>query len=541
MKSSNSPVALSPIGAVSTLLLIMGGLTPLLATDAPAQLELSALDGINGFTLNGIVASGARVAGAGDVNGDGFPDFYVSDSSTSPNGTNCGQVFVVFGTGHNCPAIFELSSLDGTNGFTLNGVAREDRLSVVSERPGDVNGDGINDLMVAAPQADPRGSSSGETYVVFGTDQGFPAEFELTSLNGANGFTIKGVAYADLSGTDVSFAGDFNNDGIDDIVIGASTADVIYSFQGAAYVVFGSDQPFPQAIDLASPNGMTGFTLVNTVEVAGGVGSSVSGAGDVNNDGIDDIIIGAISAGGSGESYVVFGTAHRFPAVFELTGLDGANGFAIRGASADTLGYSVNAAGDVNGDGIGDVIVGSAFADANGRDSGRSYVVFGSAEGFAATMDASSLNGRNGFVFNGIAANHRAGTDVSGAGDVNGDGIDDVVVGALHASPNGLRSGQGYVVYGSAEGFPAVIEASSLDGSNGFALNGIDQEDAAGGSVSGIGDINGDGLDDLLIGATRADPDGIQRGQVYVVYGVDWRRTEDAPARGGSWPRRRKR
>jgi hypothetical protein len=518
--ASRSLVSLS-LGVVPAFLPILGGLSPVLAANFPAQFELSALDGANGFTLNGIVTTGGRVTGAGDVNGDGFPDFYFSDSSTSPNGIHSGQVFVVFGTGHNFPAIFELSSLDGTNGFALNGVASEDRLSIVSARPGDVNGDGIHDLVVAAPQADPNGSASGQPYVVFGTDQGFPAEFELSSLNGANGFAVNGVAQFDLSGTDASIAGDVNNDGIDDIIIGAMNADVIYSFQGAAYVIFGSDQLFPPAIELASLNGVNGFTLVNVVEIAGQVGSSASGAGDINNDGIDDIVIGALGVGGDGESYLVFGTDQGFPAVFELTSLDGTNGFAIRGTDVYGLGISGDAAGDVNGDGIADVIVGAPFADANGRNSGQVYVVFGSAQPFAPAIDVSSLNGTNGFIFNGLAEGHRAGTDVSQAGDVNADGIGDVIVGAIHASPNGLRSGQSYVVFGSAEGFPAVIEAASLDGSNGFALNGIDEEDASGGSVAGIGDLNGDGLDDILVGAARADPDGIQRGQVYVVYGVN--------------------
>ena len=242
------------LGFVSVFSLALSGVS-LLASGFPAQFELSSLDGKNGFALNGIANSGERVTSAGDVNGDGFQDFYVSDSSTSPNGSFSGQVFVVFGTGQDFPAMFDLSALDGTNGFALNGVRADDRLSIVSERPGDVNGDGINDLVVAAPQADPHGSASGQTYVVFGTSQRFPAEFELTSLNGVNGFTVNGVEQFDLSGTDASIADDVNGDGIDDIII--------VSFQGEAYVVFGSNQPLPSVIELASLNGVNGFTIAS--------------------------------------------------------------------------------------------------------------------------------------------------------------------------------------------------------------------------------------------------------------------------------------
>lgn len=522
MNTFKSLVSHCLFGVALAFLLIMSRTTPVLAAEFPAQFELSSLDGVNGFTLNGIASAGARVTGAGDVNGDGFPDFYVTDSFTSPNGASSGQAFVVFGGDQDFPAILELSSLDGANGFVLNGVAAGDRLRTVSETPGDVNGDGINDLIVAAPQADPHGSASGQTYVVFGTDQGFPPVLELSSLDGVNGFTVNGIEEFDGSGTGASIAGDVNNDGIDDIIIGARAANFIGTFQGAAYVIFGTDQGFPAVLELSSLNGVNGFTLTNLFQLAGLVGSSVSGAGDVNDDGIDDFIIGALSAGSSGESYVVFGTDQGFPILFDLSLLDGTDGFAIRGSGAlgDSLGGAVNAAGDVNGDGIADVIVAAAFADPNGITSaGQVYVVFGSDQGFAAAIDVLSLDGTNGFILNGIADRDRAGTDASQAGDINGDGIGDVIVGAILADPNGQSSGQSYVVYGSAQGFPAVIEASSLDGLNGFALNGIDENDLSG-HVSGIGDVNGDGRDDILISASGADPDGIQRGQVYVVYGV---------------------
>src|SRR5260221_7419868 len=162
----------------------------------------------------------------------------------------------------------------------------------------------------------------------------------------------------------------------------------------------------------------------------------------------------------------------EFAPVLQLSHLHGSNGFwldgvAVTDSSGFPVGFSVSSAGDVNGDGFDDVIVGSKGADSNGLDSGSSYVVFGKASGFATEIDLSTLDGTNGFRLDGAAAGDQSGVSVSSVGDVNGDGFADVIVGAPQADPHHRSSGSSYVVFGKASGFAPAIDLSTLDGTNG--------------------------------------------------------------------------
>jgi glycosylphosphatidylinositol phospholipase D len=487
----------------------------------PGTIELSALSGPNGFRLNGISShdrSGFAVSGAGDVNGDGFDDLLIGAYNVYRRfRPRSGQSYVVYG-GSALPGTVELAALSGSNGFRLDGISREDRSGLAVSGAGDVNGDGFDDLLIGADWADPNGSRSGQSYLVYG-GSAQPGRIELSALAGSNGFRLNGVSRDDYSGRVVSGAGDVNGDGFDDLLIGASAADPNGSRSGQSYVVYGGSA-LPGTIELSALAGPNGFRL-NGISSDHRSGYAVSGAGDVNGDGFDDLLIGACCANpnglGSGQSYVVYGGS-ALPGTVELSALSGSAGFRLNGISgSDSAGSAVSGAGDVNGDGFDDLLIGAPNADPNGYAGGQSYVVYGGSA-LPGTIELSALAGSNGFRLNGISSFDRAGSAVSAAGDVDGDGFDDLLIGAFRADPNGHYSGQSYLVYGGSA-LPGTVELSALSGSNGFRLNGVATDDFSGSAVSAAGDVDGDGFDDLLIGASGAGPNGLRSGQSYVVYG----------------------
>ena len=397
------------------------------------------------YTFTGEASSdnlGYSVSGAGDVNNDGYADLIVGAHWNDAGGTNAGRAYVYSGQ-------------TGALLYTFTGAATDDLFGCSVSGAGDVNNDGYADVIVGARYNDAGGSDAGRAYVYSGQ-------------TGAPLYTFTGAAGADLFGGSVSGAGDVNKDGYADLIVGAYFNDAGGSDAGRAYVY----------------SGRTGALLRTFTGAAAGdlFGGSVSGAGDVNDDGYADLIVGARhnDAGSSdaGRAYVYSGQSGAL-----LNTFTGA-------AAGDEFGCSVSGAGDVNKDGYADLIVGAYYNDAGGTNAGRANVYSGQTGALLHT-------------FTGEAADNWFGFSVSGAGDVNNDGCADLIVGAWYNDAGGVDAGRAYVYSGQSG---ALL----------YTFTGEAAEDYFGYSVSGAGDINNDGYADLIIGAWYNNAGGVDAGRAYV-------------------------
>lgn len=382
---------------------------------------------------------GHSLTGCGDINGDGNDDFIVTANLNDQNGTSSGRVYLYFNT----------MTGNDISDLSINGTTANEYLGNVVSNAGDVNGDGFDDVIAGAYGYN---SLQGRALIYFGGN----------TMNNVPDVTLTGASTGDRFGFSVSCAGDVNGDGFDDVIVGASGYNS-GTFQGRAYIYFGGS-----SMNSTADVTMTGGAALNYF------GESVSGAGDFNNDGYDDVIVGANGYNtNQGRVYLYLGS-NSMNNISDLT---------ITGISVgDYFGNSVSYAGDVNADGYDDIIIG-----AKGRNTfeGEAYIYYG----------GSVLNNNYDVQFTGgISADDLFGESVSAAGDINSDGYSDVIVGA-YGYPGGLNRGRAYVYYGGL----------FMNNTTDLTITGIGDADFFGNSVSDAGDVNGDNYDDFIIGAFGFD------------------------------------
>ncbi|WP_421118680.1 Ig-like domain repeat protein [Aquihabitans daechungensis] len=483
-------------------------------------------------------ATGAALAnGECDVNGDGDDDLVVGawfwDKAPT---SNIGATYVLLGGSDVRSA--SLADPADAGAVRIDGPATAGAFTGFAVAcVGDVNGDDLDDLAISHYTAQ-------KTYVVFGA-QDFTG-LALDSI-GDRGFTVLGGPTSGNVGFSMSPVGDLNADGLADFAVAEVAADTQgRTNNGRVWVVAGRDEI--SDVDLLNP---TAGQLVMTVDGAISeerVGN-VARVGDVNGDGVDDFLLGAYTstpwgAGVAvpGAAYVVFGGSG---ATGEIdTANLGSRGFTIVGPTRqrDRLGISVSAAGDLNADGKADLLIGAdgVANAATGPRNGGAAVVFGSAATDRVYTDPAAASGqsvftcegtvtdpgscpapvRRGYWIDGAVAGDSTGYSVAGIGDVNGDDVPDLALGAYGFDPanpaGGTFSGAGaaYVVFGA----PGAVTQSlaSLPAAGGYRIDGTAAGDRFGRQVGLIGDFDGNGVRDLAVGADFAARGGAQNGEVTV-------------------------
>jgi len=368
---------------------------------------------------------------------------------------------------------------------------------------GDIDGDGLDDIIVGAPLADDAGSWSGKAVVVL---SGSLSRGTRLLLDDAD-IVLLGVSADDRAGDGVAGAGDVDGDGLHDVIVGAPEAESARA--GAAYVVLGSTMAAGGTTSLADAD--VRLTGANAGDSAG---DTVALAGDVDGDGRADVLVSAheraFTADAPGHVHLMLGASLATDSTIDLADAD--HTFA-GDTGSDHAGSTVAGAGDVDGDGLDDILIGVPFAQDPGHSAGAAALFYAaslSPTGVSSISDADvRFFGEN----RDSARTDFAGSAASGAGDVDGDGRADLLIGAPSNDDGRQHSGKAYVVLASSLGSDAIFYLEDAD----HAFRGDGDEAGAGQAVSGPGDMDGDGLADVVVGAPY---ETWSMGRVYVFRGA---------------------
>lgn len=403
---------------------------------------------------------GVYVRGAGDVNRDGYDDLVVGAYANDGGGFDGGRADLYYGG----------PEPDATPDLTVYGRAWDYLGTAVGG--GDVNGDGYSDVLVASPADDGSFMNAGAVFVYFGS----------ASIDTVPDVVLRGEGSENYFGQSAAVVEDQNGDGDRDIVVGAWKNSAAGTEAGRAYLYYGG----PGADSLPD-------RVYTGERTSDNFGFFVADAGDINGDGDSDLIVGAPFHDGvgyhSGRAYVYFGGAGG-DSIADLV-LDGDVQFA-------NFGFSVGSAGDLDSDGYGDVVVGAVFAGP--VNAGRAYVFRG----------GSSPDAIADMTLEGVNSTDQFGFAVGSPGDWNRDGFDDLIVSAFHHDGNGRDAGRVSLWFGGAV----------LDSTADVVVDGRMLLDAFGFSAGPAGDLDGNGWPEFVVGAPLAEALGVRQGSVFV-FGSD--------------------
>ena len=447
---------------------------------------------------------GSSLTGAGDLNLDGFDDFLIGAEAADADGDGAdeGAMYVVFGPVSGGGVT---TSVDDA-GLVLAGGDENGRFGLDVAGLGDVNGDGAPDFASGASNHSEHETlnrtANGAVWVFFGG-----TNLDSSGYDGVDDADVwfYGDRNYDWMGGLVAAAGDVNDDGFDDVLLGSTGDDDGGAQSGAYYIMFGSSTMDDATVADAD-------VLLYGDSTNDRVGANAAGVGDLDNDGIDDVLFGtplvAVNGANAGAAYIALGPLSSGT----TAGVSSSDAVIYGGSSGDLAGSSVTAAGDMDADGYMDFYVGATGDNTlGGSGSGSVFLVSGSAT-LASDYDGLDFDTVFAAQIYGASADDNIGGSVAGGGDFDGDGRLDLLVGGAAAGDQG--EGRSYILYGPLSG-TVDVEGSAI-----AIFQGVDVDDGAGSEVSLLGDITGTGVSSIGIASTSANQSATDAGSAYVVLSV---------------------